>query len=79
MSKTVDWGLIHGEGEVVCTCDAPVCASEERVEFTGGSPSMRDAQNHIQSLGWFSKKIDTAWYDFCSTQCYNSFLRKHEL
>lgn len=79
MSKTVEWGIAHGEGEVVCRCDAPCCASEERVEFDNSSPSMRDAQNHIQSMGWFSRKLGASWYDFCCTTCYNKFLKSHGL
>ena len=29
MSKYTDWGMIHGEGEIVCECDN--CGNEERI------------------------------------------------
>ena len=29
MSKYTDWGMIHGEGEIVCECDN--CDYEERI------------------------------------------------
>ena len=78
MSKAVDWGLIHGAGEIVCTCDGPGCGIEERVEFENG-PDYRQAQYQIESQKWFSKKIGDVWYDVCSRKCYEAFLKRHGL
>nr|DAO61598.1 MAG TPA: hypothetical protein [Caudoviricetes sp.] len=78
MSKTVEWGQIHKAGNIVCTCDGPRCGEEEVVEFDNG-PSFNEAQQHIESQGWFSKRIGDAWYDFHSRRCYETFCREHGL
>lgn len=44
MSKDVEWGYAHGEGEIVCTCD--YCGYEERLDFCEG-PDFREAQEEL--------------------------------
>lgn len=48
MSKYTDWGVIHGEGEIVCECDN--CDYEERIEFEG-YPDYKEAQQELRSMG----------------------------
>lgn len=74
MSKYTDWGMIHGEGEIVCECDN--CGSEERVEFDEGYPDYKEAQRELRSMGWVSRKIDGEWGDYCCTECANAAFAK---
>jgi len=75
MSKSVEWGIIHGEGEIVCVCD--YCSNEETIPFDCG-PDFREAQREIESYGWFSRKIDGEWYDFCCEECYQAWKKTKE-
>ncbi len=74
MSKDVEWGFIHGEGEIVCTCDH--CGEEERAEFLEG-PDFREAQEELKEMGWVSSRINGDWYDFCSMECRNAYIKKN--
>lgn len=71
MSKYTDWGMIHGEGEIVCECDC--CGSEERIEFDEGYPDYKEAQKELRSMGWVSRNIDGEWFDFCCQECANEY------
>lgn len=75
MSKEVEWGVIHGEGTIVCTCDN--CGCEEEIEFDGGRPDYREAQDEIEDLGWMSTKVNGEWYDFCCESCRNQFIKNN--
>ncbi len=72
MSKEVEWGLIHGEGEIVCTCDQ--CNADYSYDFDDGYPDYRAAQDEIRSMGWVSLKVGNEWYDFCSQECKQKFI-----
>jgi hypothetical protein len=74
MSKEVEWGDIHGEGEIVCNCDE--CGNYHCIEFYG-SPDYRQAQREIKTIGWVSGRINGEWLDFCSTECRNAYVRKN--
>lgn len=74
MSKYVDWGMIHGEGEIVCECDG--CGYEERIWFDTGYPDYKEAQKELRSMGWLSKKVDGEWMDFCCSECSETVNRK---
>lgn len=74
MSKYTDWGVIHGEGEIVCDCDN--CDYEERIEFEG-YPDYKEAQQELRSIGWVSKKIDGEWKDFCCQECADEYYQKY--
>lgn len=74
MSKEVEWSHIHGEGEIVCSCDH--CGEEERIEFFE-RPDYREAQSEIEQLGWTSSRINGEWHDFCSMKCRNDYIRKN--
>ena len=74
MSKEVDWSIIHGEGEIVCSCDQ--CPEEHRIEFYE-RPDYREAQSEIVRLGWTSARINGEWYDFCSMSCRNEFVKNN--
>lgn len=74
MSKEVEWGVIHGEGEIVCTCDH--CGYEERLEFEDG-PDFREAQDELREMGWSSSKINGEWFDFCSMDCRNAYIKEN--
>jgi len=76
MSKEVEWSRIHGEGEIVCTCDQ--CYDEERIEFEDGHPDFKAAQAELKGIGWVSRKIDNEWYDFCSEQCYYDYIKENK-
>ena len=73
MSKYTNWGVIHGEGEIVCECDN--CDYEERIEF-GGCPDYKETQQELRSMGWVSKKIDGKWNDFCCQECADEYYQK---
>lgn len=74
MSKEVDWGVLHGEGSILCTCDN--CGAEENVaDFDDGHPDYRQAQGEIEDMGWMSTKVHGVWYDFCSESCRNNFIK----
>lgn len=63
MSKEIEWGLIHGDGEIVATCD--YCGADETAQdFNEGFYDFREAQNNLRSRGWCSMKIGGEWYDF---------------
>lgn len=66
MSKDVEY-MTH---EIFCICD--YCGHEESVPFDD-YPDFRDAQQEIERLGWFSRKIDGEWYDFCCESCYQAW------
>lgn len=75
MSKEIQWGVYHGEGNIVCTCDN--CGFEHEVDFDGGAPDFREAQAEIRSIGWQSIKIDGEWYDFCCEKCRNEYIKNN--
>ena len=75
MSKEVEWGIIHGEGDIVCSCDN--CEDEERIEFCDGHPDYREAQREIEIAGWMSSRINNEWYDFCCSSCRNEFVKRN--
>lgn len=74
MSKEVQWGLIHGEGDIVCECDA--CCETYAYPFEDGDIDYKACQAELKEQGWISRKIDGEWYDFCCEECYKSFLRR---
>ena len=75
MSKYVEWGVIHGEGDIVCECDH--CGEEERIEFFDSVVDFRVAQKEIEEIGWLSSKVNGEWKDFCGLDCKNAFVRKN--
>ena len=73
MSKNIEWGLIHGDGEIVATCD--YCDKDETAqEFSDGWYDFKEAQENLKAEGWCSMKIGGEWYDFCCTECKQKFL-----
>ena len=75
MSKEVEWGEIHGDGEIVCTCDE--CGEDARIEFYDCNVDYREAQREIEKQGWMSSRINGDWYDFCSMECRNAYIKKN--
>lgn len=73
MSKDVEWGVIHGEGTIVCTCDN--CGYDEGYEFDCGYPDYREAQEYLIDCGWVSARILGEWHDFCCEECRNQFIK----
>lgn len=72
--KEVEWGVIHGEGSIICTCDN--CGMVETgYEFDDGYPDYRAAQDKIEALGWQSTKVRSVWKDFCCERCRNEFIK----
>lgn len=76
MSKEIDWGMIHGEGDIVCECDQ--CGEEERIPFEDGCIDYREAQTELKALGWVSRKIDDEWHDFCSNKCHYDYVNENK-
>ena len=76
MSKYVDWGLIHGEGDIICNCDN--CDCEEDYAFENG-PDFKNCQQYLRDLGWISRNVNEEWYDFCSEECFNEWKEKRGL
>jgi hypothetical protein len=75
MSKEVEWGLIHGEGEIISTCDE--CGKTVSTEFDEGHPDYRQAQADIEANGWRSTKVNGEWRDFCTEECRNGYIKRH--
>lgn len=75
MSKEVEWGVIHGEGEIICTCDA--CGDEYAFPFEDGQVDYREAQRAIEEEGWTSCQVNGEWHDFCCEKCRNDYIKKH--
>lgn len=75
MGKEVEWGVIHGEGEIVCTCDA--CGDEYVLPFEYGQIDYREAQRAIEEEGWTSCQVNGEWHDFCCEKCRNDYIKKH--
>lgn len=74
MSKEVQWGLIHGEGNIECECDQ--CGRDYSYPFEDGDIDFKSCQDELRSQGWSSKKINGEWYDFCCEECYKKFMEK---
>lgn len=74
MSKEVDWGLIHGEGDIVSTCE--MCGLEHRYPFEDQDVDYREAQRAIESEGWTSCMVKEEWHDFCCEKCRNDYIKK---
>lgn len=75
MSKEVDWGVIHGEGDIVCTCDE--CGNEHLVPFEDQQVDYREAQRAIEDEGWGSCQVNGEWKDFCCETCRNNYIKKY--
>lgn len=77
MSKEIVWGIIHGEGDIVCTCDN--CKSEEWFQFEDGCFDFAEVSKTLkEDYGWLSRKIDWVWRDFCCDNCHKEFLEKRK-
>ncbi len=75
MSKEIEWGVRHGEGEIICECDH--CGECETIYFDNG-PDFKSAQEELKTYGWFSRRIDGQWYDFCKEQCYYNWIKENK-
>lgn len=75
MSKDIEWGIIHGAGDIVCMCDS--CFDEERWPFEDKNIDYREAQAMLKRLGWTSCQVKGTWYDFCTEECRNDFIKQH--
>lgn len=76
MSKEIDWGMIHGEGDIVCECDQ--CGEKERIPFEDGIIDYKEAQAELSSYGWVARKVDGEWHDFCTRECYYNFIKENK-
>ena len=74
MSKDVDWSPFYGEGEIVCRCDK--CHREERFDFDDNHPDYAAAQRKLYGMGWLSFKSKDRWFDFCSEECRDRFIKE---
>ncbi len=76
MSKNIEWGIVHGEGEVVAECDN--CFAEEDFPFEDSCYDFKEVSRQLRTIhGWISKKIHGEWYDFCCEECYKEFLKNN--
>ena len=74
MSKEIEWGIIHGEGEIVCECDN--CGEQELFPFEDGLFDFKEVQEELRdSYGWISRKINGEWKDFCSKNCFKEYIK----
>lgn len=75
MSKEIDWGFIHGDGEIVCVCDQ--CGEELRFPFEDNVYDFKEVQKELKNnYGWYSAKDNDGWHDFCSRQCAINFQQR---
>lgn len=75
MSKRVEWGTIHGSGDIVCECDQ--CGHEREIPFEDHDIDYKRAQEIIKGEGWLARKINGEWYDFCSERCYYNWIKEN--
>lgn len=75
MSKQIEWGYRHREGEIICECD--YCGEADAIYFNNG-PNFKIAQIELNNNGWVSRKIDGEWYDFCQEQCYYDWIKENK-
>lgn len=77
MSKEIEWGMIHGEGDIVCSCDN--CDTEETFPFEDGCFDFKEVSKELrENYGWIARKIDGEWHDFCCPECHRAFLTKNQ-
>lgn len=77
MSKEIEWGMIHGEGDIVCTCDN--CNTEEWFPFEDGCFDFKEVSRELrEDYGWIARKIYGEWRDFCCDNCHREFLAKQK-
>ena len=75
MSKYCEWNEEFGTGGVLkCKCD--YCGKQHNFKFKK-HPDYKEAQTKLKNKGWFARKLDGEWYDFCSDECFEKF-RHHE-
>ena len=75
MSKEIEWGVIHSEGDIVCHCDN--CRTEEWFPFEDGYFDFKEISVELrEDFGWIARKINGEWYDFCRNNCYGEFVTK---
>ena len=72
--KDIIWGIIHGEGTILCECDE--CGNSYEYEFEDGYLDFKDCQETIKGLGWLSRRVNNTWYDFCCVECHKKFIAK---
>lgn len=61
--------------EIICLCD--FCDNKESILYED-YPDFRYAQQEIEDIGWFSKKVDGEWYDFCCNECWQEFRKEYK-
>lgn len=71
--KDVSWGVIHGEGTIVCTCDQ--CGKREEFDFDDGYPNFKATQQELFGMGWKSGQINGEWHDFCCEAHRNQYIK----
>ena len=73
--KDVAWGVIHGEGTIICKCDQ--CGRKEEYEFDDGYPDFKTFQKYLFGKGWKSAQIFGEWKDFCCEDHRNQFIKNN--
>lgn len=73
--KDVAWGVIHGEGTIVCKCDQ--CGKKEEYPFDDGYPNFKAFQKQLFGKGWKSAQICGEWHDFCGEDCRNRYIKNN--
>lgn len=74
--KDIDWGVIHGEGDILCYCDQ--CDNMYEYHFDNGYPDFKACQEELKDSDWLSKYIDGKWHDFCCEQCFYDWIKKNK-
>ena len=70
--KDVSWGVIHGEGTIVCKCDR--CGKKEEHPFDNGHPDFKSFQKKLFGMGWKSVQV---FGDFCCEDCRNEYIKNN--
>ena len=73
--KDVSWGVIHGEGTIVCKCDR--CGKTEEHPFDNGHPDFKSFQKKLFGMGWKSVQVFGEWHDFCCEDCRNEYIKNN--
>lgn len=57
-----------------CQVECDYCGKDTVIDSTDYS----EINQQLKHDGWLSRKIDNEWYEFCSTRCYEKFIKENK-
>ena len=79
MSRELEFGYGHWEGEIEYTCDC--CNKMVSFPFSCEEDAKDYDSEHrkLNNRGWIRTKVNGNWKDFCSEKCRNEYIRKNTI